>query len=76
MDLNMTQLSNRMNELIKLLSIIGTVMPPLSFLTGLFGVNFDQIPGVQGRLGFWVLLVVMVAVATGLLYLFRRKGIL
>ena len=76
MDLNMTQLSNRMNEVMKLLSIIGTVMLPLSFLTGLFGMNFDQMPGVHARLGFWVLLTVMVAVAAGLLYLFRRKGIL
>lgn len=76
MDSYMSQISNRMNEVMKLMSIIATVMLPLSFLTGLFGMNFDNIPGLHWEVGFWVLLTAMAFLAVGLLWFFRRKNIL
>lgn len=76
MDSYMSQISNRMNEVMKLMSIIATVMLPLSFLTGLFGMNFDNIPGLHWEVGFWVLLGVMVILVMGLVWFFRRRNIL
>ncbi len=76
MDSYMSQISNRMNEVMKLMSIIATVMLPLSFLTGLFGMNFDNIPGLHWEVGFWVLLIAMAILAAGLIWFFRRRNIL
>lgn len=52
MDSHMSNISNRMNEVMKLMSIIATVILPLSFLTGVFGMNFDVLPGIHAENGF------------------------
>ena len=75
MDSYMTNISNRMNEVMKLMSIIATIMLPLSFLTGLFGMNFEMMPGVGIPNGFWILMVVMAVIALLLVIFFRRKDI-
>jgi magnesium transporter len=46
---------------------------PLSFLAGVYGMNFENMPELQSRVGYFVLLGVMAAIATILLLLFRRK---
>ena len=51
MDTYMTQLSNRTNEVMKVLSIIATIMLPLSLLTGFFGMNFVRMPGLENPTG-------------------------
>ena len=76
MDSYMTNISNRMNEVMKLMSIIATVMLPLSFLTGLFGMNFDVIPGLHLEYGFWALMAFMMILASFLAWFFKRKGII
>jgi len=76
MESYMTQISNRMNEVMKQLTIIATIMLPLTFLTGLFGMNFDRIPGLHWEFGFWFLLLVMGAIAVATFWFFRRKRIL
>jgi len=76
MDSHMLQVSNRMNEVMKLMSIIATVMLPLSFLTGIFGMNFDRLPGLHSSYGFWVLVGFMVAMVSSMLWYFRRKDYL
>lgn len=76
MDSYMTNISNRMNEVMKLMSIIATVMLPLSFLTGLFGMNFDVIPGLHLEYGFWALMGFMMTLAIVLAWFFKRKGII
>ena len=73
----MTQISNQMNEVMKLMSIIATVMLPLSFLTGIFGMNFENMPGLTfGAAGFWGLILVMVALAGLIVWAFRKNNIL
>ena len=72
----MTKISNQMNEVMKLMSIIATIMLPLSFLTGLFGMNFAKMPGLTWDFGFWTLLLVMVGLVGGMLWFFRERGIL
>lgn len=66
--------SNRMNEVMKGLSIVATVMLPLTFITGLYGMNFRWMPLLENELGFFITCGAMLAVTAGLLLTFRRKG--
>jgi len=74
MDLYLTGVSNRMNEVMKVLTMIATIFIPLSFLAGLYGMNFDFMPELHIRWAYPVLLLVMAAAATGMLLFFRRRG--
>lgn len=79
-DLYLSSLSNRMNEVMKVLTIIATIFIPLSFIAGVYGMNFDpdasplNMPELQWYLGYPFALGVMLLVAVGLLYYFRQKG--
>jgi magnesium transporter len=69
-----TALGNRMNEVMKLLTIIGTIFIPLTFVVGVYGMNFDVMPELRQPLGYPVTLLGMATIAGGLLVFFRRKG--
>ena len=71
MEAYMTHLSNRMNEVMKLLSIIATLMLPLGVIAGIFGMNFDAMPMLRWKYGFWVLIGMM---ADGLARRIARHG--
>jgi magnesium transporter len=80
MDLYLSSISNRMNEIMKVLTIIATIFIPLSFVAGLYGMNFDptvspfNMPELGWYWGYPVALGVMALVAVGLLVFFRRRG--
>ena len=74
MDLYMSGVSNRMNEVMKVLTIIATIFIPLSFFAGLYGMNFDYMPELGVRWAYPALLVGMATVAGGMLWFFRRRG--
>ena len=77
MDTHLSTVSNRLNVVMKQLTIIATVFLPLSFLTGFFGQNFALLTGhvLTQTWSFWVLGIGLeLAAAAGLLYLFRRRG--
>jgi magnesium transporter len=74
MDLYLSGVSNRMNEVMKVLTMIATIFIPLSFLAGLYGMNFDYMPELHVRWAYPTLLVVMAAALGGMLWAFRRKG--
>src|SRR5437588_2229061 len=76
-DLYLSTVSNRQNEVMKQLAIVGTIFLPLSFITGFFGMNFGWLVrhGIAPTWTFWVLgMGSMVATCIGLLALFRRRG--
>ena len=79
-DLHLSSLSMRMNETMKLLTIIATIFIPLGFIAGVYGMNFDRaaspfnMPELGWYLGYPLALGLMLAVAAGLLAYFRRKG--
>jgi len=73
-DTYISRVSQRTNDVIKVLSIIATVMLPLSFLAGLYGMNFEHLPGAGHRYGFPIMLAVMLVLALSLLAAFRRRG--
>ena len=66
--------SNRMNEVMKTLTMISTVMLPLTFVAGIYGMNFDHMPELKWVLGYPFSLVLMSLIAAGILMWFRHKG--
>jgi magnesium transporter len=66
--------SNRMNDIMKTLTLIATVMLPITFIAGVYGMNFKHMPELEVVWGYPVALGLMLAVVTGSLLWFRRKG--
>lgn len=66
--------SNRMNEIMKVLTIFSAIMLPLTFIAGLYGMNFDNLPELHWAYSYFVVLGIMLFVALLMLYLFWRKG--
>ncbi|MGB6296353.1 MAG: magnesium/cobalt transporter CorA [Rivularia sp. (in: cyanobacteria)] len=74
MDVYLSAISNRMNEIMKSLTVFSWFFLPLTFIAGLYGMNFEYMPGLKTPWGFWLCLAVMVAIAVGLVVFFRRRG--
>ncbi|PQJ34701.1 magnesium and cobalt transport protein CorA [Salinibacter sp. 10B] len=72
-DLYMTSLSNRMNEIMKVLTIIGTIFIPLTFIAGIYGMNFEYMPELTVWYGYPVAMTGMGVIAVVLLVYFRQK---
>ena len=66
--------SNRMNEVMKTLTLMSTVMLPLTFIAGLYGMNFDNMPELHWLFGYPFALVLMAGVAGGIILWFRHRG--
>ncbi len=80
MDVHLSQLNYRTNEVMKLLAVIATVFIPLNFIAALYGMNFDpdvsplNMPELRWRYGYPAALLLMLAVAGSMLVMFRRRG--
>jgi magnesium transporter len=72
-DLYLSEISFKMNQVMQVLTIITTIFVPLSFLAGLYGMNFENIPELHYKNGYFILLGVMGLLAFGLLYWFKKK---
>ena len=64
--------SHKLNNIVKLLTIITVIFIPLGFLAGLYGMNFEYIPELKSKYGYFILLSVMASIAIGLLVLFKK----
>jgi magnesium transporter len=73
MDMYMTTISNKMNEVMKVLTIMASIFIPLTFMAGIYGMNFDNMPELHTRYGYYYLWGAMILVFFGLLYYFKRK---
>jgi magnesium transporter len=73
-DLYLSSMSNRLNEVIKVLTIISTIFIPLSFIASVYGMNFEFMPELHWKYGYAVALGLMASVAAILLAYFWRKG--
>jgi magnesium transporter len=80
MDLYLSLMSQKMNEVMKVLTIISTVFIPLSFIAGLYGMNFDRsasrwnMPELAWPFGYPLVVLVMLGVVGGMLLFFRKRG--
>jgi len=73
MDMYMTTISNRMNEVMKVLTIISSIFIPLTFMAGIYGMNFEYIPELSWHYGYFYLWGLMIIIFILLLYYFKRK---
>jgi magnesium transporter len=73
LDIYLSSISNRMNEIMKVLTIIATVFMPLTFLAGVYGMNFKYMPELEWTWGYFFIWGIMLAVAISMLIYFRRK---
>ena len=73
LEIYISSLSNKLNEVMKVLTIIATIFIPLTFVTGVYGMNFRNMPELNWQLGYWWALGIMAAVAGGMIFYFKRK---
>jgi len=73
LDIYLSSVSNRLNEVMKVLTIIATIFIPLTFLSGWYGMNFKDMPELSWRWGYPMVICIALTVAVGLLLLFRKK---
>jgi magnesium transporter len=64
----------KMNEVMKFLAIVTTLLAPATVIGGIFGMNFDKIPYLHHQNGFWIASIFMILIPVIMLVYFRRKG--
>lgn len=73
MDLYMTSVSNRMNEIMKVLTIMSAIFIPITFIAGIYGMNFEHMPELKNEWSYPLVWVLIIAVVVGMLLYFKRK---
>jgi magnesium transporter len=73
LDIYLTSISNRMNSIMKVLTIIATIFIPLTFIAGVYGMNFQYMPELAWRWGYPAVLGLMVLVFVGMVIYFKRR---
>lgn len=74
LDAHLSVVSNRLNEVMKVLTIFSAIMLPLTFIVGVYGMNFEHMPELKSRYGYFVVWGLMITVAVGMLIFFRKRG--
>lgn len=73
LDLYLSSINNRMNEIMKFLTIIGTIFIPLTFIVGVYGMNFEFMPEIKWRWGYFAVLAFMLGISVVMLFFFKKK---
>jgi magnesium transporter len=80
LDIHLSSVSNRMNEVMRVLTVIATLFIPLTFVVGVYGMNFDRsagpwsMPELSSPYGYVAVWLVMIGISLGMLVFFRRRG--
>jgi len=74
MEIYLSNVGQRTNEIMKVLTLMASIFIPLSFIAGVYGMNFDHMPELHKSWGYPLALATMASVAAGLLLFFRRRG--
>jgi len=72
-DTNQSLLSNKINEIIRILSVFSVIMLPLTLLSSIWGMNLLGLPFSSHRLGFWIVLFFMTLIMSSMVFYFRKK---
>jgi len=70
---HLISVSNRMNEVMKVLSMVAAIFLPLTLLAGIYGMNFANMPELQWQYGYFVIWGVIILVGASLVVLFKRR---
>ncbi len=73
MDIYLSSVSNKMNEIMKVLTIIATIILPLTLITGIYGMNFHYMPELYFRYGYYIILTLMSLITLVFILFFKRK---
>lgn len=73
MEMYMSNMSNKMNEVMKVLTIMASIFIPLTFIAGIYGMNFEHMPELHYEYGYYVVWAVMILLFMGMLIYFKRK---
>jgi magnesium transporter len=73
MDMYMTTINNKMNEVMKVLTIIATIFIPLTFIAGVYGMNFENIPELKYKYSYFILWGIMITLFISMLFYFKKK---
>jgi magnesium transporter len=73
MEVHLSAASNRLNKVIKVLTIISTIFIPLTFIVGVYGMNFAHMPEIPTRYGYFVVWAVMLLIALGMIIFFKKR---
>lgn len=73
LDVYLSTQNNRMNEVMKVMAVFATIFIPLTFITGIYGMNFEYLPGVKWHAGFYTVLSAMGLAVVGLVAYFKKK---
>lgn len=73
LDIYLSSLSNKMNEVMKTLTIITTIFIPLSFIAGIYGMNFEHMPELRWQWSYPAVLLVMVAIGVAMVFYFKKR---
>jgi magnesium transporter len=74
LDTYLSSISNKMNEVMKVLTIIATIFIPLTFIAGIYGMNFEYMPELGWAWGYFMVWIIVVLIALSMALYFRRKG--
>ncbi len=73
LDIYLSSVSNRLNEVMKVLTVISTTFIPLTFIAGVYGMNFEHMPELHAHYGYPIVIGVMATIGLFMLFLFKRK---
>lgn len=69
-----SSVSNKMNDVMKILTIFAAIFIPLTFIAGIYGTNFEYLPELHFKYSYFIFLGIIVTIAIGMLFFFKRKG--
>ena len=73
MDIYLSSINNKMNEIMKMLTIISTIFIPVTFIAGVYGMNFEFMPELHSKWGYTITWTIMIGIMLSLVFYFRRK---
>ncbi len=73
LDVNFSLVNLKMNDVIKVLTMISTIFIPLTFVVGVYGMNFKHMPELSWHYGYFLVMIIMAVIAGGMIYYFKRK---
>ena len=73
LEIYLSSISNRLNAVIKVLTMLATIFMPLTFIAGIYGMNFKYMPEIEWRWGYPIILLIMATIGITMVYYFKKK---